>query len=428
MLDNGLKIKIIRILGFAFTPVYYLVTQVRNLFFDWGVFKSERFSFPVICIGNLSVGGTGKTPMTEYLVQLLSDKYSVGVVSRGYGRKTKASFLAASSDTAFTIGDEPMQYMQKFYGHLPQEFNLYVDTMRARGIHALEEQKPQTEVFLLDDAYQHRQVQAGLHLLLTEYEHPYFYDHCMAWGNLRESRRGIRRADILMVTKCPPTLKESEKMKFLHQIQRESPQFPLQKVFFSTIKYGDFKNIQGENFSISTDSKKIFLFTGIAHPKPLEDYLRAQNLEVVKHFRFADHHIFSEREAVQIRKEYQKIIEGCPVTDSSSFSPPLASSSYTSSFSSPPTSASTPTSTLSHFSSVERVFNMGNGPFSTLEYAPVVLLTTEKDFMRLKDSPAFSYLCDLPLAYLPVTTEILFDESEKFSRFIFQFVDKKQKS
>src|SRR6056300_421788 len=202
--------KILRYLLFPIVPVYYAVTWLRNKLYDWGVKKSVSYPFPVICVGNLSVGGTGKTPMVEYLVNYLKDDFNLATLSRGYKRKSEGFQLADEHAAAETLGDEPFQFYNKF----KDDILVGVDADRQNGIKQLQNFKNGSDIILLDDAFQHRKVKAGFNILLTTYTNPYFKDLVLPTGNLREPRAGAKRADIIVVTKCPESISESEKKDF----------------------------------------------------------------------------------------------------------------------------------------------------------------------------------------------------------------------
>ena len=230
--------KLIRNIAIPFVPVYYAITSLRNTLYDLGVIKSVSYDFPVICVGNLSVGGTGKTPMIEYLIHLLKDDFKVATLSRGYKRKTKGFILADTFSTAQTLGDEPFQFYNKF----KNDILVAVDTDRKNAIKELMQLDSLPEVVLLDDAFQHRKVKAGFNILLTTYSNPYFNDFVLPTGNLREPRNGAKRANVIIVTKCPSHLSETEKSKFLKAIDPEENQY----VFFSSIDYSN-EIVSGEN-------------------------------------------------------------------------------------------------------------------------------------------------------------------------------------
>lgn len=279
---------LIRKLLFPFAVLYGWITAIRNYFYNQGILKSYSFKVPTIVVGNLSVGGTGKTPQTEYLINLLSKNYKVAVLSRGYKRKSKGFILADSSVTPEIIGDEPYQIFQKF----PQ-ITLAVDGDRKNGIENLLKQV-QPDVILLDDAFQHRRVKAGFYILLTAYNDLYSDDFMLPTGNLRESRVGARRANIIIVTKCPENLSNTEQQTIQQKLNCSQP------VYFTTIGYGD-KVLNGEIEWATAALKSIdkVLLAGIAKPKPFFEYLQSGHDVELK---FNDHHHFSPSEIKQIQK------------------------------------------------------------------------------------------------------------------------------
>ncbi len=283
--------KIFRFILFPIMPIYYFVTWLRNKLYDLGIKKSVSYGFPVICVGNLSTGGTGKTPMIEYLIHLLKADYKVATLSRGYKRKTKGFQLADKNATAETIGDEPFQFYSKFRN----EILVAVDANRCDGIQSLLHENP--EVILLDDAYQHRKVKAGFNILLTTYYNPYFNDLVLPTGNLREPKGGAIRANIIMVTKCPNDLSDNEKSKYIKRIHPEKHQH----VFFSSIAYSNCLCSAEETKAI--DKLESFtLVTGIANSKPLVDFLRSENLNF-EHLNFKDHYDFTEEDISTLEKK-----------------------------------------------------------------------------------------------------------------------------
>ena len=198
----------IRKIVFPISIIYGIVTNIRNRMFDTGLLKSTRFELPVIAVGNLNVGGTGKTPQIEYLIRLLKASNKIAVLSRGYKRKTSGFVLADETSDAKQIGDEPFQYYQKF-----KDIKVAVDEKRVHGIEQLLTTNNPPEIVLLDDAYQHRKVNAGFYILLTSYEKLYANDYLLPTGNLRESKSGAKRAQVVIVTKCPENLSEQEQQK-----------------------------------------------------------------------------------------------------------------------------------------------------------------------------------------------------------------------
>lgn len=285
--------KIIRVLLFPLVPIYYLVTWLRNIMYDTGIKSSKSYDLPIICVGNLSAGGTGKTPMVEYLIRLLKDKKSIATLSRGYGRKSNGFLLANAKSTANDLGDEPFQFHNKFFN---DSISVAVDENRQNGIETLISLKLKPEVILLDDAYQHRKVKAGLNILLTTFDNPYFSDIVLPTGNLREPRRGAKRADIIVVTKCPEILTDEDKDVFLERIKPKH----YQNIFFSSIGYS--KTIISNNKELSLSELSSFtLVTGIANAKPLVDFLNNKALKF-EHLEYKDHHFFSKKDINEIAK------------------------------------------------------------------------------------------------------------------------------
>ncbi|WNH07963.1 tetraacyldisaccharide 4'-kinase [Thalassobellus suaedae] len=284
--------KLIRKISFPVMPIYYAITSLRNKLYDLGLKKSTSYNMPVICVGNLSVGGTGKTPMIEYLITLLKADYKVATLSRGYKRKTKGFQLANEFSTAESIGDEPFQFYNKF----KQAVLVAVDSDRRNGIEMLQKQN-NPEVILLDDAFQHRKVKAGFNILLTTYANPYFKDVVLPSGNLREPRAGAKRANIIVVTKCPKELAENEKNKIIELI---SP-MAHQHVFFSSISYAN--EVVSLETKIKIDDLSNFtLVTGIANASPLVHFLNDKNLNF-EHLNFKDHHEFSQEDIAVLNKK-----------------------------------------------------------------------------------------------------------------------------
>ncbi|MFG6686376.1 tetraacyldisaccharide 4'-kinase [Mariniflexile sp. HNIBRBA6329] len=285
--------KLIRNIAFPFVPVYYAVTSLRNKLYDFGIKKSKSYDFPVICVGNLSVGGTGKTPMIEYLIRLLKDDCKVATLSRGYKRKTKGFQLANEFSTAESLGDEPFQFYNKF----KNDILVAVDSDRINGINELKKLENPPNVVLLDDAFQHRKVKAGLNILLTTYHNPYFSDFVLPTGNLREPRSGAKRADIIIVTKCPNSLGEAEKREFVKQISPKENQH----VFFSSISYSEFIFSSENKRKLDTETN-FTLVTGIANASPLVSFLNEKNLKF-EHLNFKDHHEFSAQDILALEKK-----------------------------------------------------------------------------------------------------------------------------
>jgi len=284
---------VLRVLLYPFALIYGAIVWLRNRLYDAKVFSSIEFSVPVIAIGNLSTGGTGKTPHVEYLVRLLQYRYRVATMSRGYKRHTQGFLLADGQSNALRIGDEPMQYHLKF-----PELAVCVAEERITGIPALLQQRPDVEVILLDDAYQHRSVKAGLNILITDYSRPFYTDHILPFGSLRESRSASNRANIIIVSKCPPDISTAQ----AGDITQKIAPLPHQQVFFTGLVYGRPYNFISRD-EIEIAGKHIILVCGIARPEPLVAYLRTQATDVHA-LPYADHHYFVSSDLEEIRSAY----------------------------------------------------------------------------------------------------------------------------
>ena len=272
-----------------FSWLYGAVMRFRNFLYDKGWKKSYSFDQAVISVGNLSVGGTGKTPMIEYLVRLLSNDYSVAILSRGYGRKTKGFRLAGESDDASTIGDEPFQFYKKFKGKV----EVLVCEDRVEGINQLRSLKKSVQIILLDDAFQHRRVKPLFSILLTDFAKPFFNDFILPKGRLRESRKGSSRANVIIVTKCTSLTRETES-NYKNEIKFYAQAKP---VFFSGIGYN--KPVSLVNTQINKD---VIVVTGIANSKPLVDHV-SEKINLRYHFDYADHHTYSNKEVEEIQQK-----------------------------------------------------------------------------------------------------------------------------
>ena len=275
--------KLLRVILFPIVPIYFLVTWFRNKLYDWGLKKSKSYDFPVLCVGNLSTGGTGKTPMVEYLIRLLKDDYILATLSRGYKRETKGFVLASEKATAKAIGDEPYQFFNKY----KKDTLVAVCENRREGIWELRQLAAAPNLIILDDAFQHRKVRANVNILLTAYNDLYTEDIVLPTGNLREPRSGAQRAQIIVITKCPESITEAQRQQIISKINPNSSQ----TVHFSSIAYSD-------TVFCTTDSKPLSevnnftLVTGIANPKPLLEFLDIQG-KTYEHIGFKDHHNFT---------------------------------------------------------------------------------------------------------------------------------------
>ena len=275
-------ITILRYLLFPITILYGFLTAIRNKFYDWGIFKSTTFDIPIICIGNLVVGGAGKTPTTEYVVRLLSD-YKIAILSRGYGRQTKGFLIADGYSTTQQIGDEPMQYYQKF-----KQVTIAVCEDRVYGINQL---KSTHDVILLDDAYQHRAVKAGFNLLLFEFDKLLKWQFLLPTGNLREAFSNYNRAHAVLVTKSPSPVNIVDQINIRKKIDLTIEQ----RISFSSIRYGQLISLETGEVGPEINGQLIFLLTGIANPKPLTIHLKELGVTIVSHA-YSDHHQFTEND------------------------------------------------------------------------------------------------------------------------------------
>lgn len=332
-------------------PFYSAIVWLRNKLFDQGVMGSVSFDIPVVGLGNLSTGGTGKTPHTEYIAFFLKEEFKVGVVSRGYRRRTKGYLEVQSNMTHLESGDEPLQMKL----NLGNEVKVAVERERLKGITTLLSDHYDRDVVLLDDCYQHRAIKPGIQILLSDYQNPFYQDRLLPLGNLREHRKGAKRADALVITKCPEDLTIDEQQKIENQVL----DFGIKKLYFTFLKYGDLEFLTPERTEIR--GKKALLITGIAKASYLLSYLK--NLDVkIEHLEFPDHYRF--------RKEDLKAAQ-------------------------------------------EK-----NGNFKA-----DILLTTEKDWMRLKEFDLGKYFPDLPVAYVPITVQFM-NKEEEFKNWIKDYVRK----
>mgnify|MGYP002795019229 CR=1 FL=1 len=275
-----------------FSLLYGFVMLIRNFLYDSGILKSKSYNVPVICVGNLNTGGTGKSPMIEFLLKVLGKQYRVASLSRGYKRETRGYRLLKGTEAAAEVGDEPLQFKNKF-----PETLVAVDADRRNGIANLLKENP--EVILLDDAFQHRKVKAGFNILLTAFGDLYRDDFMLPTGNLREPEFGAERADIILVTKCPPNLNRTEQEHIRTKLELRN----YQELFFTSIRYSE-EIISAEKRIKFRDLKEtpFTLVTGIAKPKPLLKFLEGEKLKF-KHKAFGDHHNFNPSEIAELQKE-----------------------------------------------------------------------------------------------------------------------------
>ena len=347
----------LRKLLLPFSWLYGMIISLRNVFYDAGIFSSKKFDVPVICIGNLTTGGTGKTPHIEYLLRILKNNFIIATLSRGYGRNTKGFIVAKPGMTTEILGDEPLQYSLKF-----PEVIISVGENRARAIEKLLSAFPGIEIILMDDGFQHRAVKPGFSILLTEYSNLFTKDHLLPAGNLRENKSGFKRANVLVVTKCPE-LNETEKQKIINEI---AP-LPLQHVLFSHFCYDELIPFSSTNAKINLSQFKEFqvlLLTGIANPESIIEFMNA-NVAHLHQVNFPDHHSFSKNDIEALKKKFNNIVAD-----------------------------------------------------------KKIIITTEKDFMRLKKESLKELILDLPFYYLPVKVDFALNDKKILDEKILNYVRK----
>lgn len=297
---NAFFLKSFRVLLLPFALAYGIIVSIRNYLYDNNKLKSATFNFPIICVGNLAVGGTGKSPMVEYIVRILKDNFEVATLSRGYKRKTKGYVLASDKTTALEIGDEPMQFHLKF-----PEVAVAVGEERVVAVPHLLQDKPNLQAIILDDAFQHRQINPGFSILLTEYANRFTHDIFLPTGDLRDERKSYKRANIIVVTKCPADLTPAKKKELLYEIHA----WPGQQVYFTTIDYGTPYHIFDKQKTWQLSGKEeVLLVCGIANPKPLKDYIH-YHTHTYYQLNFNDHHIFNIDDLNNIKKKFEAIDE-----------------------------------------------------------------------------------------------------------------------
>ena len=344
--------------------LYGMGVRFRNMLFDTGILESRSFPIPVISVGNITVGGAGKTPHVEYLIRLLCETKRVSVLSRGYKRRTKGYLLASSSSTSLELGDEPYQMYLK-YG---RQVHVAVSANRCEGIERLcsDPETKDTDVILLDDAFQHRYVKPGVNILLVDYHRLIVYDKLLPAGRLREPKDGKRRADIVIVTKCPPDLRPMD----FRVITKALNRYPDQKLFFTTIEYGDliplFSNSRSLALSEITSDYEVLVLSGIASPQHLLCDIQKHTENVIP-MTFRDHHIFTPKDIARI-----------------------------------------------------------NNTFDSLS-SKRIIITTEKDAARLVGLDGLSDDVRNHIYALPIKTTFLLEQQEQFDEFILSYVLKNSK-
>jgi len=290
-------LKSFRYLLFPFSILYSIIINIRNWLFDKKILSSTTFNFPLICVGNIAVGGTGKTPMVEYIITFFKDRYKTATLSRGYKRKTRGFAIANNQSTAIEIGDEPMQLFRKY-----PDVIVSVGEERIIAIPQLLQENPETQVIVLDDAFQHRAILAGLNILLTDFSNLFTRDHILPMGDRRDVKASSKRAELIVVTKCPKDMDVQEK----ESIEKEINKSTNQKIFFTSLEYGmPYRILTDERKEITSDMY-VLLLCGIANPAPLKEFLN-NNVYGYDMLRYRDHHIFSTDDLREIKKQFESI-------------------------------------------------------------------------------------------------------------------------
>jgi tetraacyldisaccharide 4'-kinase len=343
--------KYLRWFLFPFSLLYGIIVITRNWCYDAGIFQSRQFDLPVIAVGNIDVGGAGKSPMTEYLIRLFKGNYKLGTLSRGYGRKTKGFLLADTHATANETGDEPAQFKNKF-----PDITVAVAEKRAVGIEQLQAGH---DLIILDDAYQHRAVKPGFSILLFDYNRVHEPRLLLPAGNMREPYNGRKRANVIVISKCPATLTGHE----LAAIEKRVKPLPQQSVFFTSISYMPLQNTDGTTVNAVIDSDTtVFLLTGIANAGPLLSHLKKQTPHITHH-NYPDHHQFSLKNIVKLADD-----------------------------------------------------------FSACASQKKIIITTEKDAQRLGEQELLPVVKKLPLLVLPIGIEFLNDQQKQFDKLVYEYV------
>jgi tetraacyldisaccharide 4'-kinase len=346
--------------------IYGLITGFRNFLFNSGILHTTLFPIPIICVGNISVGGTGKTPHTEYLVNLLGKDFKVATLSRGYKRKTRDFRIASKTSTVSEIGDEPMQIFRKFPDTL-----VTVDRRRVNGVWRILHYASDTEVIILDDGFQHRSITPGFSILLSDFERPVMRDHMLPYGNLREDKSNMRRADVILITKCPKNLNPIQRRLIVKEIAKAA----YQNLFFTSLTYRAPLPVFGNHdkdvsyFDLTKCSESsIVLLTGVANPAPLREYLQKFFCGITE-LSYPDHYSYEE-------KDIQKIADA----------------------------------------------------FNDLRTSSKYIMTTEKDAVRLREFTHMEEPLRSAMFYVPVGIFFLNEDKDEFDKLILDYVRKNKQN
>ncbi len=355
-----------RIFLYPVSVIYGMITGFRNFLYNTGILPTAEFRIPVICVGNITVGGTGKTPHTEYLADLLRKQFRVAVLSRGYKRKSSGFRIVTSGSQVTETGDEPLQIALKY----PDVF-VAVDRHRVNGVGEIMKRQPETDVIILDDGFQHRRITPGFSILLSDFERLIVRDHMLPYGNLRESISNMRRADMILVTKSPVNISAIQRRLIVKEIDKA----PYQNLYFTSISYYSPVPLfpKGESTASIPDLSRLYgcgivLVTGIANPLPLKEHLGTTAGEVI-HLRYPDHYNFGERDLHSVYEAFEKLK-------------------------------------------------------SPVRY----VITTEKDSVRLREFSNIAEPVKSSMFYVPVGINFLNDDSNEFDNLIIEYVRKNKRN
>lgn len=352
---------------FPLSIIYGILVFFRNKLYDYNILSSHSFKMPLISVGNITVGGTGKTPHIEYLAELLKEEFNLATLSRGYKRKSKGFQLVRKDSTVQTAGDEPLQIKRKF-----PDITVAVDRNRVNGVKSLKEKKPDLDVVLLDDAYQHRKIKVNLSILLIDFNHPISNDFLLPLGNLREQAYEKRRANIIIVTKSPPDLQPIQRRVLLQQLKP----YPYQSIYFTTLQYDNptpvFKryeanSVKSREISRPDENTTILMVTGIADPKVLKSYIEENISTKVHVLKFSDHRYYTPLDIEKIKRRFDKIL------------------------------------------------------------GKKAIITTEKDAIRFRESVHLSTELKNKLFYIPIGVKFLNNRTSDFNQHILEYVRKNKK-
>ena len=275
--------------------IFFVITSLKNFLFEINFLKSKKFDLPLIGIGNLSFGGTGKTPMSEFIIENLNQKFNLAFLSRGYKRTTKGFVLATNHSKVEIIGDEPFQIFKKF-----KNIKVAVDENRANGIKNLIQMFPGLDAVVLDDVFQHRSINLKLNILLTTYDKPFFKDYLAPIGTLRESTKGMQRANIIVITKCPYNMEDEKKELIIKKLSLKSNQ----DVFFSSVSYDEVLYGKDKRNISQLENRKVLLITGIADTNSIVEYLNLKKIDFI-HISFEDHHVYNQSDYLKISRKFE---------------------------------------------------------------------------------------------------------------------------